>query len=272
MVAPARDPVDVYLSRLTGFNRRSEHTVAQYRSVCRRFLERCDGPSPDADDIYAFVGSRDAQATKAWTFAIVRGLFEANDWRWPLPPTAYPRIEEQVQVQAPPASIGELVAKAPTLEPDQAFYLALATIYGFRRIELGSVTAASFESRGRRLRVKTVKGGTERLHRVPDEIRPFLAHPPDKSRMASAMSARFSELCEGCSIPLSHGAGWHSIRRSLISHLALSAPHLAVVRFMGWKSGGGPKIFYTYARPPEEDVDRVIFEHHPFLSMWGKLG
>ena len=266
MAAP--DPVDVYIGRLTGFNPRSGHTLAQYRSVCRRFLDGCDGPVPDADAIYRFVGARGAQATKAWAFAIVRGLYAANGWPWPLPPSAYPRIGEQVQVQAPPEAIEKLIRAAPGMEGEQAFYLALATIYGFRRTELGQVTRDSFESRGRRLRVKTVKGGTERVHRVPDEIRAYGSSAPHQAKQASALSDRFRALCAGCAISLPHGAGWHAIRRALISRLALSAPHLAVVRFMGWKTGGGPKIFYTYARPPEEDVDLVVFAQHPFLPMW----
>lgn len=257
------EPVERLILALTAFAHRSEHTIYQYRLEAREFLSHASTP-PTQEDVLRYIASRNAQASKQKSFFILKRLFEANEWTWPFPPRSAPRITDQEQIQLPPESIHALVQGVKSDQP--RFYLALSTTYGLRRVELGNTTDKNF-TKGR-LHLRAVKGGTERNHMIPKEIARVVRRPPTRPVSAMRMSQVFVEAAEEAGVEVPRGAGWHSIRRALISMLSLSCPEAVVVRFMGWKSGGGPRIMYTYARPQPQDVDEVVFHHHPFLGYW----
>lgn len=250
---------------LTAFNPRSRHTLYQYDHLSGRFLNGAHIP-PSPDDVVRFIAGLESQAYKQFVFFILRRLFGANGWTWPFPEGSAPKIREQNQVKLPVETIASLIAARNRLTPQQIFYLAMGTVYGFRREELSRITAENFPE-PHTIQVPTVKGGRVRLHSIPEELWEWLEPPSERISVDRAWHI-LKEIAEVAGVQLPPHGSWHAIRRQLISQLGLKCPILAVTRFIGWRGGPGPKIFYLYAQPEEEDIDPIVYEHHPFLGFW----
>lgn len=149
-------------------------------------------------------------------------------------------------------------------------HLALSTIYGLRRVEMTTIDKASFPN-GCHLTVRTAHGGRETTHLIPPEIAPYLEvftpYQPD------TLTHMFHRIAVATGLKATGGYGWHSIRRSLATELALSeVSSINVMRFMRWTEASIKREFGMlpiYAKKDQERIDREIFNMHPFLPYWG---
>lgn len=257
---------------MTALTRMAPHTVYQYRRVSGRFLLGCsNADSPTRDDVLRFIAACNSAAYKQFVYFVLRRLFVANEWHWPLPARSSPKVgvHDQAWVQMPPGSVDILIHATPLMSSQDIFYLALSTVYGLRRLEMARVTADSF--RDRMLSVQTVKGGERRLHAVPDVIEPYMYAAPEVPVTVDHVQRVFRTMVRQSGQSLPAGAGPHAIRRSLVSALSLACPEAVVVRFMGWRTSGGSRIMYRYARPSPTLVDDQVFAIHPYLPIWAEV-
>lgn len=162
------------------------------------------------------------------------------------------------------------------------FFIALATTYGMRRIEMQRVTTDDINIEERKIYVRTAKSGktTWRWMAIPDEIMPVL-NKVSLSNMEQCslvnVSAYFWKACmlAGLDIDYNKRLGWHAIRRALI--VGLTNEGLSdnlIITYMRWKNrDSASSILYRYRRSQEnndvmENVDKRVFESHPFLGYW----
>ncbi|MCJ7639296.1 MAG: hypothetical protein MUO70_05365, partial [Euryarchaeota archaeon] len=123
--------------------------------------------------------------------------------------------------------------------------------------------------------VETVKGGPVTTHLVPDEIRPYLAGYERTG--VRYMSFVFRRVVKKLGISLAGGNyGWHAIRRALATELvSTDVSLLNLLRFMRWSDAslkGEFGMLAIYAKRNQEEIDRSIFEVHPFLPIWSEGG
>ena len=155
------------------------------------------------------------------------------------------------------------------LDPTQLCFLALATTYGLRRVELVKLKPSDLTPET--ITVNTAKEGPKTTHLVPPEITPYLASfQPYKEDTLTHM---FHKIMVATGLKATGGFGWHSIRRALTTELTLSeASTLNVVRFMRWSETTVKREFgmqALYAIKDQARIDEEIFAIHPFLPYWG---
>ena len=224
-------------------------------------------------------------------YKILRRLFRVNGIPWPLGPHSMPDIPETEEER--PALAPEVVramiarAKQPGYPRLWAAYLALATVYGCRRVEMAEATAEDVNVRDRVIFIHTHKHGRQRYHVIPDPILPVLqrARPLLRPRSVSRLDQLWRKIEQSVGFPHWPRVGWHSIRRILDRELldrGLSESQVAwFLRWRGAQSsmphryrsstviGWGAQL-QTVMPTLDRETDEAIFARHPFLQAWAE--
>jgi len=152
------------------------------------------------------------------------------------------------------------------------FYLALSSVFGFRRVELCSLTEENFVNNY--IVVKPKKRGRTRQHRIPPEIEDMVYGFRPSGMNEATMSRFFRSLAKKAGVSLPRRAGWHSIRRLLVTSLFESGVDpMLISKFMGWSLVRPAVAFISpmveiYTRIESDRVDEEIYAQHPILPMW----
>jgi len=217
----------------------------------------------------------------------LRSLYLANEWDWPFTPDDSPVRPEEYQTPAfTYDQIAQLITSRDLYTHNECFYLALATIYGLRRVELARIKRESIK--GNTIYVDTAKKGEKRTHLIPEEILPYIKAYKPREHHVSPVSATFHRIVAKAKLGVGNGYGWHSFRRSLDTLLPIACaknemPLTFVAYFLRWsrRSWGrkmvGATMAGVYSRPEiiSDDpfyIDRQIFSIHPFLPLWRESG
>lgn len=158
--------------------------------------------------------------------------------------------------------------------PEAQYYLALSTIFGFRRIELGRITPANFNWNGSGqvtsyMAMQCAKHGRKRVHQIPAGLEPYLKGYHATPKPSWKMGTKFVEFCEEIGYKPPKGYSFHAVRHALVTGLIESGlDSLQVDRWMGWRSGqrGSPIMAAIYYSP--EKLDEQVMAKHPFLGEW----
>lgn len=203
---------------------------------------------------------------------IVKRLYDIAKVDWPLGKRWMPQIRsfEKVTPVLEPGEIEQLIktAKEGKLDRVEVAYLALSTTYGLRRVELSRISPHDIDLRKKQLKVYVAKGGDLRVHLVPNEIKRFLSKDGFGRYSAWKLSQMWWHIMERSGLGYRPEYGWHSIRRALDTQLLSEGkvPYFDVKQFLRWKlSGEMPMVYY---HKPDEQVDREVFENHPFIKFW----
>ena len=111
---------------------------------------------------------------------MLKKLYKANHWDWPL---NHDRIVPSQQRQASGIyareEIDQLIKNRELYSKGECFYLAIATIYAPRRIELARIKKRDIKDNT--LYIDTAKKGEKRTHLIPEEIMPYIEayHPKE---------------------------------------------------------------------------------------------
>jgi len=274
---------------LTSPRLRSPDTLTGYLSMANQFLTWLgDRIPPDEMDLRRYFLHRRKEgisdSTLRTLFAVLQKLYQANHWDWPL-------IKED-RPEAPPGAttpaftreeVEQLIKNRELYSKGECFYLAVATIYAPRRIELARIKKRDIK--GNSIYIDTAKKGEKRTHLIPDEIMPYIEVYRPQENNVSSLSAMFIRICKKGLGKSRKGYGWHSFRTCLDTLLPISLakadkPLTLVGYFLRWsrKSTGarylGTQMAGIYDRPEilSSDpffLDREVFEVHPFLKLWG---
>lgn len=277
---------------LTSPRPRASNTLTGYLSIASQFLTWLgDRIPPDEMDLRRyFVKRRDegiSEGSLRTTFAVLQKLYRANRWEWPLSSDDRPETPSEVNSPAfTKEEVEQLIKNRELYSKGERFYLAIATIYAPRRIELARIKKRDLK--GNTIHIDTAKKGEKRTHLIPDEIMPYIEAYRPQENSVSALSAMFDRICSKGLGKKKQGYGWHSFRRTLDTLLPTALakadkPLTLVGYFLRWnrKSTGsrflGTPMGGVYARPEvlSSDpffVDREVFEVHPFLPLWVDKG
>jgi integrase len=228
-----------------------------------------------------------SSGTMRLLWATIRAFFSRNLLPWPFGRGEAPQIDEAEVVKNAPAVDPNLVnemigvVREKGTSKHQAL-LAVASIYGTRRVELQRLKASDIRLKDRILYITTAKHGRARNHLIPEEIVPFLKYDFDQPRSASGTTMVWYEIEDLANVEHYPRVGFHSIRRTLDTILGQHFSPSDVKMFLRWKQKGSPDMQMVYSstvfvgrsgptntlRPQLGDLDRRIFTKHPFLEAW----
>ena len=201
----------------------------------------------------------------------IKVVARVQGWQFPKLPLRRVNPDEIRRTILTKETIGSVITlgRQGLLSDTELCYLALATTYGLRRIEMVRLRPSSF-SPGT-IMIHTAKGGSKTTHLVPPQIAPYLES--FKRYRADSLTHMFHRIATKAGVDTGSGYGWHSIRRALATELILSdASALNVLRFMRWSDASARGEFgmlAIYAKKDQERIDQEIFKIHPFLHYWG---
>lgn len=291
-ILEVNEPLENLKLVLTSPRPRAPDTLTSYLSVANQFLTWLgERVPPDEKDLRRyFVSRRDSgigEGSLRTTFAVLQKLYRANRWDWPLTPDDRPEAPSEISTPAfTRQEVEQLIRNRELYSRGERFYLAIATIYAPRRIELARIKKRAIK--GNTIYIDTAKKGEKRTHLIPDEIMPYIEAYHPREHSASTLTVMFSRICKKGLGQRKDGYGWHSYRRTLDTLLPIALakadkPLTLVGHFLRWnrKSTGG-KFLGTpmggvYTRPEilSSDpffIDRQVFEVHPFLPLWVDKG
>ena len=205
----------------------------------------------------------------------IKVVARVQGWQFPKLPLRRVSPDEIRRTILSLETIGSIITlgKQGLLSDTELCYLALATTYGLRRVEMARLKPSSFPDK-HRLIVETAKGGSKTTHLVPPQIAPYLGS--FRHYEADSLTHMFHRIAGKVGLDIEAGYGWHSIRRGLTTELILSeASALNVLRFMRWADAstrGEFGMLAIYAKKDQVRIDKEIFKIHPFLSYWGEGG
>lgn len=273
---------------LTSPRPRAPGTISS--SLCRagQFLTWLNGRIPPSEkDLRTYFAERRkagiGEGTLRTLFADLKKLCESNGWDWPF--TKDDRPEAPAEPETPAFTeeeVATLIRNRDRYTDGERFYLALSTVFGVRREELGRVTRRDIK--GNTIFIRTAKKGTPRWHLIPDEIMPVITAYKPKAHWGSALSAMFQRICEKGLGQKKKGYGWHSIRRPLDTLLPIALareglPLTFTAEYLRWskKSAGASFLgspmagHYTHPEILSSDpyaLDKIILPIHPFVPYW----
>jgi len=287
-VLEANEPLENLRLVLTSPRPRSPDTITGYLSVTRQFLAWLgDRVPPTEMDLRRYFlkrrGEGISDSTLRTTFAVLQKLYGANHWDWPLIPEDRPEISAEINTPAfTREEVEQLIENRELYSKGERFYLAIATVYAPRRIELARIQKRDIKDNT--IRIDTAKKGEKRTHLIPVEIMPYFEAYRPRVNNVRTLSFMFDRVCKKGLGNKKKGYGWHSFRRTIDTLLpgALAKadkPLTLVGYFLRWNrhSTGarflGSPMAGVYARPEilSADpffVDREVFEVHPFLPLW----
>ena len=282
------EPLENLKLVLTSPRPRAPSTLTGYLSIAGQFLAWLGDrlPPREMDLRRYFLHRRDegiSDSSLRTTFAVLAKLYKANHWDWPLTEEDRPVLSSEITTPAfTREEVEQLIQKRELYSKGECFYLAIATIYAPRRIELARIKKRDIK--GNTIYIDTAKGGEKRTHLVPDEIVPYIEVYHPKEHSVRALTFMFDRICVKGLGEKKQGYGFHSFRRTLDTLLPIALakadkPLTLIGYFMRWsrKSIGtrflGTPMGGVYARPEilSSDpffVDKEVFAVHPFLPLW----
>lgn len=273
---------------LTSPRPRAPRTLTGYLSVANQFLSWLgDRIPPDELDLRRYFLKRHdegiCEGSLRTEFAVLKKLYRANHWDWPLAPEDRPEAPSEMNTPAfTRGEVEQLIKNRELYSRGECFYLAVATIFAPRRIELARIRKRDIKDNT--LYIDTAKHGEKRTHLIPDEIMPHIEAYRPREHAASTLSATFDRICKKGLGKKKKGYGWHSFRRCLITLLIAnlaqnSLPLTLGAEYMRWSKrtigaaflGSITAATYVRAEARSDDpyyIDREVLSVHPFLSLW----
>jgi len=271
------------------------HTISQFQSIIGRFCDHSGGRFT-RDQVVSYIKKMDkkgyAAATRAMHYRVLKRCFEIMKVEWPFgkrAPSELPVSVAEWDVVAPPIPVEELKtiisnAKNGGMPADWVALTAVSTIYGLRRIELTEITPECIDLGRGLMRVVTAKHGRAREHLIPDVIKPYMEAYPYEKYSAFKLSQVYHGIREASGLPTVYGAGFHSVRRSLVTSLSYVFPEPIVRDFLRWKKSSVDMVRRYWTPPSTDVVEKIIFGmepfptyggemvygQHPFLEMWSQ--
>ncbi len=159
-------------------------------------------------------------------------------------------------------------AKSGTLNNMEAAFVAVASVFGFRKMEIAQMVNTDLDFDKQLISPPIEKGSNGVVHRIPTEILHILkAHDWDIYISDTGMWTLLNSIFDKCGIEKTPGLSWHAWRRALVTHLRETAglPEIVVSRFIGWKDKNVADGYYTR---DTAELDAMVYEVHPILQMW----
>ena len=192
---------------------------------------------------------------------------------WDLGKRSAPRVEAEDMVK-PATTFEEMeimiaAARDGILTSAEKAYLALSSIYGFRREELCRVRPDHLDFGKKTIYVLTCKGGERRNQLLCDEVIPYLQDYGFKEGISPYnMSAMYWRIMAKSGLKPKEGSGWHSNRRYLDTVLLDLCGELETKIYLRWKMSSSSEMVQRYYSRDPLDVDDKVLSTHPLVPLW----
>ncbi len=225
----------------------------------------------DAIRFLNHVSSATSNSYARWMAYILKQFYRSLGIQFPLAASEFPPSPAPEEMNAPMMSevdiIRMIIAVKQRGSPKMKAHLALSTTYGLRRIELATVRFADITRNT--VNIHTAKKGNPRQHLIPNEVREYIAGYGYPAIHEQSLTYLFHAMQMLSGLRHNDREGFHSIRRSLVTELVMRGVREPLVyNFMRWKMTSRLGVMGIYTRLDPAEVDRAVFEHHPFLSSW----
>lgn len=257
-----------------------KETKRTYRSIINHFIRTAGGQEPDEWAVRRFLEhlenngySRNYQRV-CW-YALKK-YFEVLGIPWKLKNSEYPELdrgelkEKTKKLTFSKRQVAKMIqATKQSGCREEKMLLALASTYGFRRVEICSLREENIDRDTHQLWAQARKRGERRYHIIPEAIRPFIYPWNFEKRIAPPTATKiFDRILAKTGIKKIKGMSIHALRRALITQLSSTdIPPMRVYSFVGWrrKQMG---MLTEYDNPDFKERDPAVFSRHPFLSIW----
>lgn len=255
---------------------KSEQTKKAYLVCIEKFLQFAGlKDTYDEWDVRRFAEKLDKDGFSASYISLsywaIKTLFEAQREELNLELKGIlPREEEKIQPAMSVKNIRKLIETTKAKgSPKQKALLALSTTFGLRVSEMAALKGEDIDLGERSILIRTKKGGRTRKHLLPDEILPIITSYPFNGDMsASGLNSCFRWICSLAGVKREKREVWHSLRRRLLIELVNArVPEEKIYKFLRWRRRDFQMIS-VYYNVKDEDVDKEIFQIHPFLGSW----
>lgn len=271
---------------------RPETSILTYTNIAKKFATflQEDRLPTDSDFRRYFIARRKEEVgerTLRKEFYALKRFAEVSDWNWPFKKEDVPYFEDEgVQPAQTPENIKKMIAVKDALTKEECFYLAVATTFGCRRIELTRMRKRDYDSGKIALHLKGLK--KTKIHMMPPVLLPIMnGYHPDATDPGT-LNKMYKRICVKAELPSPAGEGWHSVRRTVYTLLqvACAAKYqnlTLAAEFMAWsKSRIGQELAgaqmagtYLHSEILSSDPfyqDKLVYAVHPFLKLWeGKI-
>ena len=273
---------------LTQPRRRKPGTIATYLSTASIFLTWLgDRIPPSRQDFLRWFAWQEDQGISARTrgtrFQQLKRLYKACGWTWEFESVDKPIPEEEPFTPAfTPDEVRLIISKIGEYTKQQAFYLAISTIWGRRSEEMGRVTPKDIKDGMITFDLAKKRIPTRRTYIIPESVAPYLSQWRPRKRSSTAVCYNFREMMERSGLGPRPHWGWHSFRRTLLTMLMIELakggyPPSMAADYMGWSKTTIGQQFYqsamvgVYTHPEimssdPYELDRIVHSVHPFLG------
>lgn len=255
---------DIYLKS----RRVKPSTIKYYILGAHKFLKSIKGEDFEEADYRAYLANlpnmKDGTARKI--HYVLRALFKSQDITFNADP---PRTEDNPFQP----TIGQ--NEMPTLitavkesgNSNERGALALSTTYGVRRVEIWHAEEKDINRNDKTITIHTAKGGRDRTHLIPDEVLDHITGYDFVPMSGPSYAHLFWGMIKKAGLDLPKGYGFHSIRRALYTGLTGKVDYLFRHEFLRWRIRE-INLAMTYDQHTPAQIDRIVFDNHPFLKWW----
>jgi integrase len=259
------------------------------RTDVYRFLEFVGYRELTHDNIKAYVEHLRESDYAAGTIKLVWGrihrFFIVNKIDWPCRTQDTPVVRQSDKYT--PAIHPKIIllyidtAKQGKLSARATAFLALSTTYGLRQNELIKVLATDIDIKSKTILARTSKHGRERLHKLPDEIIPYITKYdyPTISKYWADRAYKEIELAAG----REHlrETGFHAFRRTIVTEVGNYCTPSVVHSFFRWANMTMEQQYTSvqyvgldtgdenYVVGDDLSGDNLVLAKHPFVKAWG---
>ena len=177
----------------------AHNTLKGYLSIAGNFLAWLgDGLPPPEAALHRYFDWRREEGigenSLRRAFDVLKKLYRANGWEWPLGPEDRPELPLVKSTPAfTPEEVAALIGNRDRYSRGERFYLALATVYAPRRAELARLKKRDI--RKNTIHVKAALNGEKRIHLVPGEILPLIEAYRPRENNADTLSIMLNRIC-----------------------------------------------------------------------------
>jgi integrase len=258
----------------------AEHTRRQYFSHVTEYLDYVKEQQStweDRETAYSYMKALQKRGhSQNHINYLMRGpigaLFRSHGLRMPvkLPKTKVSLLDLSHRVAFSTVEVEKLIRVVKESgNPTSKFLLAMSTTYGLRAAEIRMVRKEDAHKNKKTIFVHTLKGGVDREHLVPPQIASYVFDYEYPILSANRMYEIFSAVAKQAGIDRDGRKGFHAIRHGLATELVYShgVDQTTAFKFLRWSGG---TMLNIYATPYMPDIDKAVFEKHPFLGVWSE--
>lgn len=251
---------------------KTKETQSVYRSQVTKFRLWKKKDTYGKWDVLAYVKHL---KDKGFSSSYIRGsffalklFFESQGWPWE---AKLPKLRD-TKIVKPAMPKDDVIRLIQTTKArgtaEEQICLALSSTYGLRRSEIANLIPDDLDFDNNTIFIRTKKGGTPRSHLIPPQLL-ILLGSFDFSRTPSVgtVNLLFKMICVKAGLPIKKGVNWHGIRHRLnIELIEAGLPEITILEFLRWKYRQSMAAYYY--TPDQRDVDKRVFEVHPFLKYY----